>query len=128
MTAIGGDSASRNAARAATAVAVVHLIVSAFIVFGGLLVVAGVVPLWLHVPFAVWGVLVHGGNLTCPLTPLERRLRGRAGLEFSERGFVEHHLMPRRWRGREGRGAHVAIAAGILVVNALVYGAAFLLR
>ncbi|MGH7718821.1 MAG: DUF2784 domain-containing protein [Gemmatimonadaceae bacterium] len=103
----------------------VHFAVAAFIVFGGLLVWANVVPLWAHLPIAIWGVLVHTANLTCPLTPLEKWLRRMAGAATYDRGFVERYLMPRRFRSRVTHAGHVAVGAAILVVNAAIYSLAY---
>ena len=99
----------------------VHFAVSAFIVFGGLLVWARVMSPWVHLPIAIWGVVVHAANLTCPLTPLEKWLRRRAGAGAYESGFVERYLMPRRFRGRVTHVGHVAVGAAILAVNAAIY-------
>ena len=105
------------------ALVVVHLAVSLFMVFGGLLVWRGLAPAWVHLPLAAWGVFVHVANVTCPLTPLEKCLRRRAGLPAYERGFVEQYLMPRSMRGKVTRHGHVLIGLGLLAVNAAVYGA-----
>ncbi len=115
----------------ADGVALVHLAVSAFIVLGGLLVWAGVAPLWLHLPVAVWGVYVHVADRTCPLTPLEQGLRARAGAPNYSGGFVEQYLLPRRWRARAEPGGHssaaynYAVASAIVLANVCIYGLAF---
>ena len=125
-------SRSRAAARVmADGVALVHLAVSFFIPFGGLLVWAGVAPLWLHLPIAAWGVYVHAADRTCPLTPLEQGLRARAGVPSYSGGFVAQYLLPRRWRGRaapEGQSCaayNYTVAAGILLANVCIYALAF---
>ena len=122
----------RYASRAlADGIALLHLAVSFFIPFGGLLVWAGLAPLWLHLPVAAWGVYVHAADRTCPLTPLEQGLRTRAGVPTYHGGFVAQYLLPRRWRDRAApAGAstatyNYAVAAGILLVNAGIYALAF---
>ena len=115
----------------ADGVALVHLAVSFFIPFGGLLVWAGLAPIWLHLPVAAWGVYVHAVDGTCPLTPLEQGLRTRAGVPTYSGGFVAQYLLPRRWRDRATpAGASTAaynytIAAGILALNVGIYALAF---
>ena len=115
----------------ADGVALVHLVVSAFILLGGLLVWARLAPLWLHLPVAAWGVYVHATNGTCPLTPLEQGLRTRAGVPTYDGGFVAQYLLPRRWRDRAApAGAataayNYAVAGGILLVNVGIYALAF---
>ena len=57
---------------------------------------------------------------TCPLTPLEnwlRRLGGEAGYSG---GFVDHYVLPVLYPDLGPRAA-TALAALVLVVNALVY-------
>ncbi len=103
---------------AANIVMATHLLVSAFIVFGGLLVLRGVIPWWVHVPFAAWGLYVHLLNRTCPLTPLEKSCRARAGEQPYEHGFVARYLAPSRLSGR--RLDH-AVAALIVAANAVIY-------
>lgn len=95
-----------------------HLIVSLFMVFGGVLVVRGLVAWWAHVPLAAWGVLVHAGNITCPLTPLEKRFRRLAGDSVYDAGFVQRYIAP---RGLQGRKLDFAVIALLVVVNAIVY-------
>jgi uncharacterized protein DUF2784 len=115
----------------ADGVALVHLGVSFFIPFGGLLVWAGLAPLWLHLPIAAWGVYVHAADGTCPLTPLEKGLRTRAGVPTYSGGFVAQYLLPRRWRARAEPGGrscatyNYTVAAGILLANVGIYALAF---
>ena len=115
----------------ADGVALVHLTVSFFIVFGGLLVWAGLAPLWLHLPIAAWGVYVHAVNGTCPLTPLEQGLRARAGAPSYSGGFVAQYLLPRRLRdcaapeGAATTAYNYTVAAGILLANVAIYALAF---
>ena len=105
------------------AVAATHLAVSLFMVLGGLLVWAGLAPIWLQVPLAAWGVVVFVGNMTCPLTPLEKALRQRAGLPVYHTGFVEQYLMPPTMRGRVTSRGNVMLGLGVLAVNLAIYGA-----
>lgn len=105
----------------ATGLVALHAVVSAFMVFGGLLVWRGLVPMWVHVPLAAWGVIVHLANWTCPLTPMEKRMRRAAGMPVYDTGFVEQYLMPRAVRGRVSSTGHVAVGLGLLVVNLAIY-------
>lgn len=106
----------------AVGLVVIHAAVSLFMVFGGLLVWRGLAPAWLQLPLAAWGVVVFLGNITCPLTPLEKWLRRRAGLPTYHTGFVEQYLMPRSLRGRVTRGGNVAVGLGVLAANVVIYG------
>jgi hypothetical protein len=109
----------------ADGVALLHFGVSAFIVFGGLLVWAGLAPLWLHLPVAAWGIWVHAADRTCPLTPLEQRLRARAGAPSYSGGFVARYLLPRSWRRADPRRRDRWVALGILAANVVIYGVTF---
>lgn len=95
-----------------------HLIVSLFMVFGGVLVMRDLVAWWMHLPLAAWGVLVHSANITCPLTPLEKRFRRLAGQSVYEAGFVQRYIAP---RGLHGRALDWAVVTLLVVVNAVVY-------
>ena len=68
---------------AADAVLLFHLLFIVFVLFGGLLVWRWYRLIWLHVPAAVWGVLVELMHWPCPLTPLEQSLRQAAGQALS---------------------------------------------
>jgi hypothetical protein len=126
--ALGASSAGGAWRRLATAVAATHFGVSMYILFGGLLVLAGVVPLWWHVPVAAWGVLVHVFAWTCPLTPLEKWLRQRGGGVVYDGGFVERYILPRRFRGRVTQAGHVLVGLGVLALNLAIYAAMWLQR
>ena len=64
-----------------------------FVVAGGLLVLKWPRLAWLHIPCALWGVLIEFGGWICPLTPLENTLRQRAGEAGYSGGFVEHYVL-----------------------------------
>jgi hypothetical protein len=118
----GSRSASRGVlGRLAALVAATHFVVSMYILFGGLLVVWGLVPMWWHIPIAAWGVWVHLVNWTCPLTPLEKWLRIRAGEAAYSEGFVERYILPRRFRGRVTNAGHRLVGLGVLAVNLAIY-------
>jgi hypothetical protein len=73
-------------------VVVLHAAFVVFVVAGGFLALRWPRLVWLHVPAAVWGVLIEFGGWLCPLTPLENALRSRAGEAGYAGGFVEHYL------------------------------------
>src|SRR5256885_14493831 len=60
-------------------VLILHLGFVVFVVFGGLLVLRWPAVMTLHIPAAVWGVLIEFTGWICPLTPLENWLRVRGG-------------------------------------------------
>jgi hypothetical protein len=102
-------------------VVVAHLAFILFVVAGGLLAFRWRRALWIHLPAAVWGVLIEVAGWICPLTPLENRLRLKAGELGYEGSFVEHHLLPIVYPEELSRNGQLALGGLVLVVNALVY-------
>ncbi len=60
-------------------VLVLHLAFIVFAVAGGLLALRWRWAPLVHLPAALWGVLVQVSSHVCPLTPLENALRSAAG-------------------------------------------------
>jgi hypothetical protein len=106
----------------ADAVVVVHCAFVLFVVLGGLLVLRRPRLAWLHLPAAVWGVAIEWGGFICPLTPLENRLRARAGETGYMGGFVERYLLPVLYPEGLTGDVQLLLGAGVLVVNVVVYG------
>jgi hypothetical protein len=105
----------------ADGVAIFHFAFVLFVVLGGLLVLRWPRLLWLHLPAAIWGVVIEVAHWTCPLTYLENELRRRAGLAGYSDGFVAHYLFGLIYPQGLTRGMQFAIAAFVLLVNAGVY-------
>ncbi len=99
-----------------------HLAFVVFVAVGGLLVLWRRKLAFLHVPAALWGVLIELAGWVCPLTPLEvhfRRLGGQGGYEG---GFVEHYLVPVLYPSGLGRGHQIMLGVLVGLVNLGVYG------
>ena len=77
----------------ADAVVVLHGAFVVFVLVGGFLAVRWPRLKWVHLPAAVWGVLIEYAGWVCPLTPLENVLRARAGEAGYAGGFVEHYVL-----------------------------------
>jgi uncharacterized membrane protein YhhN len=75
-------------------VVVLHFGFVLFVVGGGLLALRWPRLARVHLPTAVWGVLIEFGGWLCPLTPLENWLRRRSGGAGYAGGFVEHYVLP----------------------------------
>jgi Protein of Unknown function (DUF2784) len=45
-----------------------------------------------HLPAVAWGIAIITIGFTCPLTPLEHYLRGRAGQQGHDGGFVDRYV------------------------------------
>jgi len=101
-----------------------HFLFVVFVVIGGLLVVRWPALAWVHLPAAIWGALIEFRGWICPLTPLEKALRERAGGAGYEGGFIEHYLVPVLYPGELTREIQLALGAAVVAVNLVVYGCA----
>jgi hypothetical protein len=106
---------------AADAVMLVHLAFVVFVVVGGLWALRWRPIAYLHLPVVLYGVVIQLAGFTCPLTPLEKSLRRRAGSAGYEGGFVEHYIVPILYPGRFTAGVQLGLALLLAVTNALVY-------
>ena len=105
----------------ANAVVGVHALFILFVVFGGFLAWRWRWVLAIHIPCAVWGVVIEYRGGICPLTPLENSLRARAGQEGYGGGFVEHYLVPAIYPSGLTPRAQMILGTFVLVVNVLTY-------
>lgn len=102
-----------------------HLLFALFAVFGGFLALVDGRVMLVHIPAVIWSSLVNLAEWTCPLTPLEKNLRHRAGQQAYEGGCIRHYVeplvrplgMPRRMELIAG----VSVVAWNVVVYAIVY-------
>ena len=106
---------------AATAIALLHLAFIAFVLLGAFLVLKWPKLMWVHVPAAVWGVLIEFGGWWCPLTKWENQFLRAAGRAGYDTGFVAHYIMPIIYPPGLTRGMEIALGIIVLVVNVAVY-------
>lgn len=102
-------------------VVVLHLAFVAFVVIGGFLVLRWRWLVWAHVPAAVWGALIEFFGWVCPLTPLEKELRQRAGEAAYGGGFVETYLLPILYPGALTRTVQIALGILVIAINVVAY-------
>ena len=76
----------------------------------------------LHVPCAVWGVLIEYRGWMCPLTPLENQLRAKAGEQGYGGGFVEHYLLPAIYPSGLTPRVQALLGTAVFAVNLFAYG------
>lgn len=105
-----------------------HFLFVLFVVLGGLLALRWRWVVWVHLPAAVWGTLIELGGWICPLTPLEKSLRERAGEGGYEGGFIEHYLLPILYPGALTREIQLVLGAAVVGVNLLIYAYVFRAR
>ena len=106
---------------AANALALIHFAFILFVILGGLLLLKWPKLMWLHVPAAVWGVLIEFAGWYCPLTSMENAMLRRAGEAGYSGGFVAHHLFRLIYPAGLTRGLEIAIGVFVLAVNVSVY-------
>ena len=103
-------------------VLVVHLAFVLFVVLGGLLVLRWPRVALLHVPAAIWGVLIEYTGWICPLTPLENSLRRSGGEAGYSGGFIQHYIQPLLYPAGLTRGTQIVLGSIALLVNLTAYG------
>jgi hypothetical protein len=107
---------------AADLLVVVHALFVVFVVLGGLLVLRWPRVAWLHLPAAVWGALIEFTGCICPLTPLEKRLRGAGGETGYSGGFINHYIVPLLYPAGLDSDTQIVLGVLVVVLNLAVYG------
>ena len=105
----------------ADAVLVIHLFFILFVLFGAFLVYRWHRLMWLHIPMALWGMLISLLGWVCPLTPLENYLRRMAGQEGYAGGFIGHYLLPIIYPGELTRVMAIEMGVFVFLWNSLIY-------
>jgi Protein of Unknown function (DUF2784) len=98
-----------------------HFAFVLFVILGGVLVLRWPRLAWIHVPMALWGVLVEFGGFVCPLTALEnyfRRLGGQAGYPG---GCIDHYVTAVLYPAGLTRATQWLLGTLLLAGNALIY-------
>lgn len=106
----------------ANAVVVFHALFILFIVLGGFLVWRWRWIAAVHVPCAVWGVLIEYRGWICPLTPLENALRSKAGQQGYSGGFIEHYVLPTMYPSGLTPRIQMMLGTLVLLINVFAYG------
>jgi uncharacterized membrane protein YhhN len=102
-------------------VLVIHLAFVLFVVVGGLLVLRWPRLAWLHLPAAVWGVLIEYMGWICPLTPLENSFRVKGGEAGYSGGFIQHYVQPTLYPAGLTRSTQIVLGSIVLVLNLAAY-------
>ena len=107
---------------AADGVLLLHLGFILFVACGGFLVLRWTRLAWLHLPCVLWGAWVELAGRTCPLTPLENRLRLAAGDAGYGGDFIEHYLLPIIYPAALTRELQIGLGIGVVAINLCLYG------
>lgn len=102
-------------------VALVHIAYAVFAALGGLLVLRYRWLMWPQLIGLFWALGTLMLDWGCPLTPLEKSLRQRAGAPSYETGFVQHYFLRTNYSRAGARRIHALLAIAILLFNVLVY-------
>lgn len=105
----------------ADAVVLFHFSFVLFVILGGFLLRRWPRLVYLHVPIAVWGVLIEFAGWICPLTPLENHLRRLGGEAGYEGGFIDHYIIPVLYPGGLTRTLQYVLGIFALLINILAY-------
>ena len=106
----------------ANAIVAFHALFVVFIVMGGFLAWRWRWVAVVHVPCAIWGMLIEYRGWICPLTPLENSLRAKAGQQGYTGGFIEHYVLPAIYPSGLTPRIQVVLGTAVLAINLLAYG------
>jgi hypothetical protein len=101
---------------------VLHFAFILFVVLGGLLALKWRWVILFHLPSVIWGALIEFQGWTCPLTPLEQKLRIAAGEEGYSGGFIQHYLLPVIYPDGLTYDMQLTLGSFVVVVNLAIYG------
>ena len=102
-------------------VLLIHLAFVLFVVLGGFFVLRWPRLAWLHIPAAVWGVLIEYTGWICPLTPLENSLRVKGGEAGYSGGFIQHYIQPALYPAGLTRSTQLVLGSAVLILNLAAY-------
>ena len=105
----------------ANLVVLFHFAFLAFVSVGAVAVLRWRPLAWLHVPCAVWGVMIEFAGWICPLTPLENLLRRRAGEVAYEGGFIDRYIAGIIYPEGLTRSSQIVLGALVLAINVALY-------
>jgi hypothetical protein len=110
---------------AADLVLALHFLFALCAVLGGFLVLLDRRVMLVHLPAVAWSSIVNLANWTCPLTPLEKRLRQSAGQQAFDGTWIQNYVEPLVRPLGMPRRMELIAGVSILVWNALVYAIVF---
>ncbi len=109
-------------AGAADLIVLIHFLFVVFVVLGGFVALKWPWVCLIHLPAAVWGLLIELFGWVCPLTPLEKYLRESAGEPAYDESFIQHYVYPLLYPDDLTRSLQWLLGACVLLVNLIVYG------
>jgi len=105
----------------ADVVVLIHGAFVAFVILGEFIALRWRWLVWVHLPAAIWGVLIEYAGWICPLTPLENALRARAGESGYSGDFIEHYILRALYPHGLTPATRWILGSIALVVNIIAY-------
>ena len=105
----------------ADAIVILHLGFVMLVLLGGCLALRWRRAPWIHLPAATWAAFVELAGWTCPLTPLENRLRDLGSGGAYQGDFVQHYLLPVLYPAGLTRTVQIGLGLAVIAVNLAVY-------
>lgn len=102
-------------------VLIIHVLFIVFVIFGGVLALRWHRVIWIHLPCAVWGMLIEFRGWICPLTYLENDLRKVAGASGYSSGFIEHYLTPIIYPPGLTQEIQILLGISVIIINLVIY-------
>jgi hypothetical protein len=106
----------------ADSIVVIHLAFIIFVTLGALLVLWWKKLAWVHIPMALWGILVEFSGWICPLTPWENYFRRLAGEEAYKGDFIGEYILPLIYPEELTRNIQLLLGSFVVMINLLIYG------
>lgn len=106
---------------AAELVVIFHFAFIVFAVLGALLALKWRRVIYFHLPAMGWAALVMFNGWICPLTPLEKYLRGLAGQAAYEGDFIAQYLLPIIYPAGLTREMQIGFGVLVILINAGTY-------
>lgn len=98
-----------------------HVAYVLFVLFGALLIPLWRPLVWLHLAAVLWAGATMLGNLGCVITDWEKSSLRRGGREPYPEGFLQHHVLRRRFDASKTRRNHVILGAFAIILNVFLY-------
>lgn len=105
----------------ANLVLITHVAFIFFVILGGLLALRWRWTVLLHLPAAVWGMLIEFTDWMCPLTVLEVEWLQKAGEAGYSGGFIEHYVIPLIYPVGLTSTLQLLFGFGVIAANVLIY-------
>ena len=98
-----------------------HFVIAVTAFLGGFIVF--VMPWFaiIHLPLALWCVIVNIADWTCPLTPLEKVYCSMAGERKFEGGFIQNYIGPLVKLKVTPRRLELLAGFAVFIWNMLIY-------